>query len=181
LSPIGDGGALDGPPAPPLVLPGPEIQMKKFLRAVRLDNSDDQIYLASGTVAEGEWLVSGGYAVCDLANGYRCDPRCHCDDSFLHLASGARCTIAEVAEIDDAIVEELIVALAQHLILNWKAPNPETARAVAEDEVGYTLELCAPFPSDVWITVKRSPNPDGKGIDEKYDIYSRLMIESHKL
>jgi hypothetical protein len=155
--------------------------MKKFLRAVRLDNSDDQIYQATGTVAEGEWLVSGGYAVCDLAHGFRCAPRCHCDDSFLHLTSGARCTIAEVAEIEDAVVDELIDGLTQHLVLNWKAPNLEAARTVAEEEVRYTLDLCEPFSTDVWITVKRSPNPEGKGIDEKYDIYNRLMIGSHKL
>ncbi len=155
--------------------------MKKFLRAVRLDNSDEQIYQAAGTVAEGEWLVSGGYAVCDLAHGYRCNPRCHCDDSFLHLTSDARCTIAEVAEIEDAVVGELIDALTQHLILNWKAPSLEAARTVAEEEVRYTLDMCESFSTDVWITVKRSPNPNGEGIDEKYDIYDRLMIGSHKI
>jgi Family of unknown function (DUF6505) len=155
--------------------------MQKFLRAVRLDNSDDQLYRQSGSAREGEWLVSGGYAVCDLAQGYRCSPRCHCDDSFLHLTSAARCSIAEVVEIDDAVIPELIDSLAQHLILHWKAPSTEAARAIAEDEVNYTAELCLTFPADVWITVKRVPNPQGNGIDEKYSLYPRLMIGSHKL
>lgn len=155
--------------------------MKKFLRAVRLDNSDDELYRATGAAGEGEWVVSGGYAVCDLAQGYRCTPRCHCDDSFLHLTSSARCTIAEVVAIDDAQLHELTDALTQHLILHWKAPSQTAARLLAEEEIGYTAELCETFPDDVWITVKRTPNGEGRGIDEKYSVYERLMIGSHKL
>ena len=34
---------------------------------------------------EGEWVVSGGYAVCDFANAPKCDPRCYCESSFLAL------------------------------------------------------------------------------------------------
>jgi hypothetical protein len=39
----------------------------KFLRAVRLDASDSFVYSEGGAARDGEWLVSGGYAVCDPA------------------------------------------------------------------------------------------------------------------
>ena len=36
-----------------------------FLKAVRLDASDSLVYSQEGAAREGEWLVSGNYAVCD--------------------------------------------------------------------------------------------------------------------
>ena len=59
--------------------------MPKFLRAVRLDDSDDHLFKTHGAAREGEWMVSGGYAVCDFANAPKCDPRCYCESSFLAL------------------------------------------------------------------------------------------------
>ena len=49
----------------------------------------------------------------------------------------------------------------------------------AADECTYTAELAAGFPADVWITVKREPSEDGVG--ERYSLFKRLMIGSHKL
>ena len=49
----------------------------KFLKAVRLDASDSRIYEEEGAAEDGEWLVSGGYAVCDLASGAHFRPNCH--------------------------------------------------------------------------------------------------------
>ena len=73
--------------------------MPKFLRAVRLDDSDDLLFKAHGAAREGDWVVSGGYAVCDFANAPKCDPRCHCESSFLALQGRERCSIAEVVEV----------------------------------------------------------------------------------
>ena len=154
--------------------------MKKFLKAVRLDNSDEDLYRQSGACDEDEWVTSGGFAVCDLAGGYRCTPRCYCDASFLSLTRRARCTIAEVVEIADADLEIFKDQMAQHLLFDWKAPDFETARGVADEEIDYTTELAATFPAEVWITVSRSPGSDGV-IDEKYNQYERLMLGSHKL
>lgn len=155
--------------------------MKKFLKAIRLDASDEHIFRAHGAAADGTWLVSGGFAVCDLANGYRCTPRCHCDDSFLALGSLARCTLAEVVEIDDQQMEANTKRLADHLIDAWGAPDGEAARRAAEDEIAYTAELCETFAPGVWLTVKRTPTANGEGIDEHYRPYDRLLIGAHKL
>jgi uncharacterized protein DUF6505 len=151
----------------------------KFLKAVRLDDSDDRVLEdEGGAAADGEWVVSGGYAVCDLAHGHRA-PRCHCDTTFVAAGARRRCTIAEVADIDDSAYEQVKQALARHLLEDLGAPSPEAAAAVAQDECTYTQELAGSFPTEVWITVKREPTDDGVG--ERYSVFKRLMIGTHKL
>lgn len=151
----------------------------KFLKAVRLDDSDARIYAEEGGAAEdGEWVVSGGYAVCDLAVGHRRLP-CHCDTSFIAVKSHGRCTIAEVADIDSGTYANLAEQLAQHFLNDLGAPSPEAAREAAEDECAYSAELAAGFPAEVWIAVKREPTAEGVG--ERYSLFKRLMIGAHKL
>jgi hypothetical protein len=151
----------------------------RFLKAVRLDDSDDRVLESEGgAAADGEWVVTGGYAVCDLAQGHR-TARCHCDTTFIAAGARRRCTIAEVVEIEDSAYEELKRALARHFLEDLGAPSPEAAEAAAEDECTYTAELAAGFPTEVWITVKREAKEDGVG--ERYSVFKRLMIGTHKL
>lgn len=154
--------------------------MAKFLKAVRLDDSDAELYRTSSACDEDEWVTSGGFAVCDLKVGYRCDPPCHCDASFLSLTRRARCTLAEVVEVEASDIEIFKDQMTQHLMFDWKAPDFATARELAIEEITYTMDLAGSFPAEVWITVKRSPGADG-AIEEKYDQYNRLLIGAHKL
>jgi len=155
--------------------------MPKLLRAVRLDDSDEHVFTACGAAQDGEWVVSGGYAVCDFAQTPRCNPVCHCESSFLALTSRARCSIAEVVEVPDTAIEEQIDALAWYLVKGWGAPSWETAHGIAEEEIRHTAEVCETLEPEVWITVKRTPRADGESIDEQYSVYDRLMIGAHKL
>ena len=154
--------------------------MPKFLKAVRLDNSDDEMYRQSGACDQDEWVTTGGFAVCDLANGFRCDPRCYCDASFISLTRKARCTLAEIVDVDAADIAIFKDQMTQHLMFDWKAPDYETARGVAEEEIDYTVELAGTFPAEMWISVKRSPGARGV-IDEQYNQYDRLLLGAHKL
>lgn len=153
--------------------------MPKLLRAVRLDDSDDHVFRACGAARDGEWVVSGGYAVCDFDNAPRCEPACHCESSFLAASSRARCSIAEVAEASDEEAEGQVEALAWHLVRAWNAPSWEAARALAEEEVRHTAEVCETLAPEVWITVKRSRGPAGE-LEEQYAVYDRLMIGAHE-
>lgn len=151
----------------------------RFLKAVRLDDSDDRVLEGEGGAAvDGEWVVTGGYAACDLARGHR-TARCHCDTTFVAAGARRRCTVAEVADIEELAYEGLKRTLARHFLEDLGAPSPEAAAAAAEDECAYTAELAAGFPADVWITVKREPKEDGVG--ERYSVFKRLMIGTHKL
>lgn len=151
----------------------------KFLKAVRLDDSDDRILAETGGAAQdGEWVVSGGYATCDLQQGHRM-PRCRCDTTFIAAGARRRCTVAEIAEIGEADYERVKQALARHLLDELGAPSAEIAAAAAEDECAYTADLAGGFPAEVWITVRRDPTADGVG--ERYSVFKRLMIGTHKL
>jgi hypothetical protein len=156
--------------------------MPKFLKAVRLDDSDAERYASSvgGACDEDEWICTGGFATCDLAAGYRCNPRCFCDESFLSITRRARVTLAEVVEVSHADIAIFKDQLAQHLLFDWKAPSFEAAREIANEEIDYTVATAEKFAAEVWVTVKRSPGAD-ENIDEKYDQYERLMIGAHDL
>ena len=155
--------------------------MPKFLRAVRLDDSDDHLFPANGAAAQGEWVVSGGFAACDSANAPRCEPRCHCESSFLALESRRRCSIAEVAEVTDPELDERTDQLTWYLLKGWGAPSWDAARKVAEEEIRHTVEVCETLAPEVWITVRRTPRADGSAIEEQYSVYDRLLIGTHKL
>lgn len=153
--------------------------MAKLLRAVRLDDTDARVFRACGAANEGEFVTTGGFAVCDFSAAPRCDPRCHCESSFLAVGSRARCSIAEVAEVSEAELEAQVDALAWHLVRAWNAPSWEAARSLAEEEVRHTAEVCETLSAEVWITVKRERAPGGDAIEEQYAVYDRLMIGTH--
>ena len=155
--------------------------MPKVLRAVRLDDSDDQVFRACGAAPEGEPMVTGGFAICDFAGERRCNPSCHCEASFIAAGSNARCTIAEVVDATDAEWEAQLDALAWHLVRAWGAPSWEAAHAVAEEEMRHTAEVCETLLPGSWITVKREPRAGGREVEEQYSVYDRLMVGAHSL
>jgi uncharacterized protein DUF6505 len=155
------------------------LRMPKLLRAVRLDDSDEQVFRGCGAAADGESVVSGGFAACDFDTAPRCDPRCHCECSFIAVGSRARCSIAEVVEVEEADLEAQVEALAWTLVKRWNAPSWEAARRVAEEEVRHTAEVCETLAPEVWITVQRERRADGGALEEQYAVYDRLMIGAH--
>lgn len=151
--------------------------MPKFLKAVRLDDSDAERY--SLACDADEWVTTGGFAVCDLERGLHREPQCRCANSFLSLTRDARCTLAEVVEVSDADLALFRDQMHQHLVLDWKAPDAD-AQSTAHEEVGYTRDLASSFPTEVWITVQRAAGADGH-VDEQYNQYDRLLIGAHKV
>ena len=154
--------------------------MPKLLRAVRLDDSDEHVFRACGAARDGEWVTTGGFAVCHFDRAPRCDPPCHCESSFLAVGSTARCSIAEVVDAPEEDAEQLADALAWHFVRGLGAPSWEVARRAAEDEVRHIGEVCETLAPDVWITVRRHRGDDG-ALQEQYAVYDRLMIGSHPL
>jgi hypothetical protein len=155
--------------------------MPRLLRAVRLDDSDEQVFRSCGAARDGEPVVSGGYATCDFAHERRCSPSCHCEASFIALGSRARCSIAEVVEVSPEELEQAVDTLAWHLVRAWNAPSWDAARRVAEEELRHTSEVCETLAPELWITVRRAAREDGAGLDEQYTVYDRLQIGAHRL
>ena len=148
---------------------------------MRLDDSDEHVFRSCGAASEGEWVVSGGYAVCDFDRDPRCSPPCHCESSFVALASLTSVTSAIEQRLREAELEEQVQALAWHLVKNWGAPSWEAAHAVAEEEVRHTAEVCETLAPEVWITVKRARRGDDDALEEQYAVYDRLLIGNHRL
>jgi len=86
-----------------------------------------------------------------------------------------------VVEVGESDFEAQIDALAWHLVKAWNAPSWEAARAVAEEEVRHTAEVCETLAPEVWITVRRTRNAEGTAIEEQYSVYDRLMVGAHAL
>src|SRR5439155_9499326 len=95
----------------------------KFLKAVRLDSSDTLVYSQEGAAQNGEWLVSGGDAVCDPTGATHRRANCHCRTSFISVVSHGRCTIAEIVEIGEVEYHDEIEHLVRHSMDDVGAPT----------------------------------------------------------
>lgn len=142
--------------------------MPKLLRAVRLDDSDEHVFRACGAAQDGEWVTTAGFAVQDDLSA----------DSFMAVASRARCTIAEVVEVSEADVHAQAEAFAWTLMKAWNAPSWDAALALAAEEVRHTVDVCETLSPGLWITTRRTRRDDG-ALEEQYSAYDRLLIGAH--
>jgi hypothetical protein len=114
---------------------------KRFLRAIRLDESDKQVF--EFTATPGEWVVTGSFAFLydDPARlqGKRLQAF---RGGFLGTDSLGWSTLAEIAEIDDLRYLRLVELLATQFIEHFGAPNMTAAEPAARQEIEYTASLC---------------------------------------
>lgn len=117
----------------------------RFLRALRLDDSDDEIYARAATA--GEWVVPGTFvftfserAPDQLDSGERAAFR----HGFLGLTSFGWSTLAVVVDIPDAERRQVLERLARHYVEQYGAPDMEAALAEAREEVTFCESLCTP-------------------------------------
>lgn len=131
----------------------------RFLRAVRLDASDDQVYPAAARA--GEWVVPGGFAFWN-ADPVRLDTQ-H-GAAFRHGLLGTESfgwtTLARVDELTDQALHALIERIAEHLLAHYGAPDIWAARAAAHEEAEFAMSLCD-RPGDTLIAVQRELSAEG--------------------
>lgn len=126
----------------------------KLLRTIRLDPSDTFVF--DKPAEPGEWAVSGAFEYWDrdleaLAGKDRAAFR----SGFLGVASMGRSTLVQIVKAKDGDRAEIVEALARQLVAHFGAPNVETARAAAEEEVAFAESLCE-YPPDMLIAVHRT-------------------------
>jgi hypothetical protein len=126
----------------------------KLLRTIRLDPSDTFVF--ERAAEPGEWAVSGAFMFADA------DPavlegktRTAFRAGFLGVQSLGWSTLAQVVEASDIDRESVIDTLARQFVAQFGAPDLETARAAAEEEVAFAASLCD-RPHDTLIAVHRS-------------------------
>lgn len=143
----------------------------KLPRTIRLDPSDTFVY--SRAAEPGEWAVSGtflffGADAARLSGKERQAFRA----GFLGIDSFGWSTLVVVTE---ATAEERAAAmdlLAEQLVARCGAPDIETARAAAEEEIAFAQSLCD-HPPNTLIGVHRTG--EGAGIREAFRTLHRRV------
>jgi hypothetical protein len=125
----------------------------KLLRTIRLDPSDTFVF--DRAAEPGEWAVTGGFLFS------QCDPaalqgreRTAFRAGFLGTDSLGWSTLVQIVESSADDRARLVDALAGQM-MKLGAPDIESARAAAEEEVAFSESLCTPS-QDTLIAMHRS-------------------------
>lgn len=113
----------------------------KFLRTIRLDDSDVHAY--ERAAEPGEWAVPGSFAYLDMdpekITGKTLQAFRH---GFLGTRSFGWSTLVEIAEITEDEFQDVVDRLAARLISDYGAPHIAAALPVAGDEADYAATIC---------------------------------------
>lgn len=113
----------------------------KFPRAVRLDESDIQVY--TDPAVPGEWAVPGSFVFVDRnpaeLTGKELQAFGH---GFLGVQSFGWSTLVEVAEIAEQEYQQVIDRLAEHFVERYGAPDLATALPAAREEASFAASIC---------------------------------------
>ncbi len=132
----------------------------RFLRTVRLDESDTRVY--DPPALPGEWAVPGSF-VFVFAELERLEGKAReaLRRGFLGTQSFGWSTLVSVEELGDAEHDAAIERLAAHLQQRYGAPDPEAARRAAREEMEFAAGLCEPHPPHTLLAVERELRDNG--------------------
>ena len=126
----------------------------KLLRTIQLDSSDRFVF--EQAAMPGEWAVSGAFAFLnrDIA-ALRGKDRTAFRAGFLGLESLGRSTLVQIVETQERDSTTVVELLAAQLAARFGAPDIESARAAATEEIAFAASLCN-HPTGVIIAVTRT-------------------------
>jgi phenylpyruvate tautomerase PptA (4-oxalocrotonate tautomerase family) len=126
----------------------------KLIRTIRLDPSDTFVF--EHAAEPGEWAVSGAFAFWN-ADAEKLEGRARSAfrGAFLGVESLGRSTLVQIVEASEAEHAALVETLAQQLVAHFGAPDIDTARAAAQEEVAFAQSLCN-HPADTLVAVHRT-------------------------
>ncbi len=133
---------------------------RKLLRTIRFDGSDAQVFPRAA--GPDEWAVSGAFAFAGLSAPPLGKERQAFANGFLSLESFGRSTFVTVAECPEAELVRLTQVLAAHFVEHYGAPDRAAALPVAEEEIGFALELCREAPINRLFAVERRFDENGE-------------------
>ena len=124
-----------------------------LLRTIRLDASDTFIF--DKAAEPGEWAVSGAFMFWggnpDALEG---KARSAFRGGLLGIASLGWSTLVQIVEAGENDRSVAALALAEKLIAHFGAPDLETARKAADEELAFAASL-AEHPRDTLVAVHR--------------------------
>jgi hypothetical protein len=129
--------------------------MIKLPRTIRLDASDSFVF--ERAAEPGEWAVSGSFVFCgcDEPAALGQKQRVALRSGLLGIDSLGWSTLAVVTEATEADRKNAVERLATHLLVHFGAPDLQTARHAAEEEIAFATSLCD-HPLRTLLAVQRS-------------------------
>ena len=126
----------------------------KLLRTIRLDPSDTFVF--ERAAEPGEWAVSGAFMFAEVdPDSLEGKPRAAFRGGLLGVQSLGWSTLAQVVEVSESDRANVVDTLAGHFVAQFGAPDLDTARVAAEEEVAFAASLCD-HPLDTLIAVHRT-------------------------
>lgn len=126
----------------------------KLLRTIALDASDTFVFDVPAEL--GDWAVSGAFRFCDRAPAMLSGKdRSAFRSGFLGVRSWGWSTLVQIVHATPDDRTALVELLARQLVERFGAPELETARLAAEEEVAFAQSLCL-HPVGALIAVHRS-------------------------
>jgi len=131
----------------------------KFLRAIRLDESDARVYEHASQ--PGEWAVPGSFAFLNMEPLTLEGKKLQAFNSgFLGTESFGWTTLVEIAEIDDDEYQQVIDRLAAHFMEHYGAPHIAAALPAAGEEAHYATTICE-YPLNTLLAIERDFGEEG--------------------
>ena len=143
--------------------------MIKLLRTIRLDPSDGFVF--DRAAEPGEWAVTGSglFRQVDVS-AMSPKLRAAFRSGFLAIESLGFSTLVEVAEASEAEHVALVERLSEQLLQHFGAPDAQTAREVAAEELAFAASLCDHTPGTV-VAMRRTY--EAGSIKEQFRILQR--------
>ncbi len=137
----------------------------KLARTIRLDASDENVF--ENPAASGEWAISGGFEFSNWDESHLTGkPRQAFSNGWLSLDSFGRATFVAITSITETELDALTMRLAQHFVAHYGAPDLETARPVAAEEIDQMRQMCEDHDDNTVLMVSRTLTESG--IHESY-------------
>ncbi|NIR32012.1 MAG: hypothetical protein GWN84_22440 [Gammaproteobacteria bacterium] len=112
----------------------------RFLRVIRLDESDAEVFERPAT--PGEWAVPGSFAFLDVDPNALTGKRLQAfNHGFLGTETFGWSSLVEVAEISELDYKGVIERLAHHFVEHYGAPALAAALPKAREEAQYTASI----------------------------------------
>jgi hypothetical protein len=114
----------------------------KLPRTIRLDPSDTFVFRKAAE--PGEWAVTGAFLFADAGpDALDAKARAAFRSGFLGIASFGWSTLVTIVEASEEECDAAIETLAGQFVAHLGAPDIDTAREAARDEIAFASSLCA--------------------------------------
>ena len=132
----------------------------KLPRTIRLDPSDTFIF--ERAAEPGEWAISGSFLLLDgAADELTSKARHALRSGFLGIASLGFSTLVAVSLVTPDEYDAALEQLARGFVETLGAPDLQTARQAARDELIFAASLCD-YPEGTLLAVQRSFDEAGQ-------------------